>query len=246
MFSPNWIATGVRRWPPRSPTPNRFWSRRPSTTTSPMNCPPRSIGSPMGECIMTNQHDESDEGHEYPEARGHDRAGLDLAREVADGYRGREVQRAQSERAQSERVEPAQTQSARSRARRRRPTGRAEPAREKDPAPVADHMRNLIREQGWEGELAAQRVFDEWPDIVGAEVAAHCQIVGHADGQVHVQADSTAWATQFRLLSPRVVAKLNERLGDGTVVRIDVRGPQAPSWKAGRRSVRGRGPRDTY
>lgn len=208
---------------------------------------------------MNNQHEESDDGHEYPEARGHDRAGLDLAREVADGYRVREVQRAQSEpaqldrtqldrtqsdRARSGQAEPAQTQSAR--ARRRRPTGRAEPAREKDPAPVADHMRNLIREQGWEGELAAQRVFDEWPDIVGAEVAAHCQIVGHADGQVHVQADSTAWATQFRLLSPRVVAKLNERLGDGTVVRIDVRGPQAPSWKAGRRSVRGRGPRDTY
>src|SRR5699024_12570796 len=126
--------------------------------------------------------DESDEGHAYPEARGHDRAGLDLAGEVADGYRGREVQRAQSERAQSERVEPAQTQSARSRARGRRPTGRAEPAREKDPAPVADHMRNLIREQGWEGALAAQRVFDEWPETVSGEVAAECTIVGHADG----------------------------------------------------------------
>src|SRR5699024_6648649 len=158
---------------------NRFWSRRPLTTTSPMSCPPRSIGSPMGGCIMNNQHEESDDGHEYPEARGHDRAGLDLAREVADGYRVREVQRAQSDptqldRARSGQAEPTQTQSAR--ARRRRPTGRAEPAREKDPAPVADHMRNLIREQGWEGELAAQRVFDEWPDIVGAEVAAHCQI----------------------------------------------------------------------
>src|SRR5699024_11678794 len=113
-----------------------------------------------------------------------DRAGLDLAREVADGYRVREVQRAQSEpaqldrtqldRARSGQAEPRQTQSAR--ARRRRPTGRAEPAREKAPAPVADHMRNLIREPGWEGELAAQRVFDAWPDIVGAAVGAHCPI----------------------------------------------------------------------
>lgn len=180
---------------------------------------------------MTDQqpHDES------RDTGGHDRDGLDLAREIAGAYRGSQVPSRQSAGSQS--AGP----------RRRRPTGRAEPAREKDPAPVADHVRNLIREQGWEGELAAQRVFDEWPDIVGAEVAAHCQIVGHADGQVHVQADSTAWATQFRLLTPRVVAKLNERLGDGTVVRIEVRGPQAPSWKAGRRSVRGgRGPRDTY
>src|SRR5699024_4871747 len=131
--------------------------------------------------------------------------------------------------------------------RRPGPARRSTSTRNDEPTPVGDHLRDLIREQGWEGELAAQRVFDEWADIVGAEVAAHCRIVGHADGQVHVQADSTAWATQFRLLTPRVVAKLNERLGDGTVVRIDVRGPQAPSWKAGGRSVRGgRGPRDTY
>ena len=64
---------------------------------------------------------------------------------------------------------------------------------------------------------------------------------------VHVRATSTAWATQLKLLAPRIVAKLNEALGDGTVTRIDVRGPQAPSWKNGPRSIRGaRGPRDTY
>jgi predicted nucleic acid-binding Zn ribbon protein len=49
------------------------------------------------------------------------------------------------------------------------------------------------------------------------------------------------------MLAPRIVAKLNEALGDGTVTRIEVRGPQAPSWKNGPRSIRGaRGPRDTY
>jgi predicted nucleic acid-binding Zn ribbon protein len=40
---------------------------------------------------------------------------------------------------------------------------------------------------------------------------------------------------------------LNEALGDGTITRIKVLGPDAPSWKKGRRSVRdGLGPRDTY
>ena len=60
-----------------------------------------------------------------------------------------------------------------------------------------------------------------------------------------VQTDSTAWATQ--MLAATVVRRLNEELGDGTVARIEVRGPAAPSWTKGRRSVRdGRGPRDTY
>jgi predicted nucleic acid-binding Zn ribbon protein len=62
-----------------------------------------------------------------------------------------------------------------------------------------------------------------------------------------VRTDSTAWASQVRLLAPNLVAKLNEQLGDGTVARVKVLGPDAPTWKKGRLSVRdGRGPRDTY
>jgi predicted nucleic acid-binding Zn ribbon protein len=61
-----------------------------------------------------------------------------------------------------------------------------------------------------------------------------------------VQADSTAWATELRLLAPTLVRRLNEDLGAGTVVAVKVLGPGTPSWKRGRLSVRGRGPRDTY
>ena len=44
-----------------------------------------------------------------------------------------------------------------------------------------------------------------------------------------------------------MIARLNDELGDGTVTVVEVRGPNAPSWKKGLRSVRdGRGPRDTY
>ena len=43
-----------------------------------------------------------------------------------------------------------------------------------------------------------------------------------------VQCDSTAWATQLRLLAPQLVARLNEDLGQGTVRLIKVlgRGPR--------------------
>jgi predicted nucleic acid-binding Zn ribbon protein len=62
-----------------------------------------------------------------------------------------------------------------------------------------------------------------------------------------VQTDSTAWATEVRLLAATVVRRLNEALGDGTVRVVDVKGPEAPSWRHGRRSLRdARGPRDTY
>ncbi|KAA1380352.1 DUF721 domain-containing protein [Aeromicrobium fastidiosum] len=120
-------------------------------------------------------------------------------------------------------------------------------AKNEDPSTISDLLGQVVRNQGWTEKLDDQRIFTEWATIVGPEVAQHAQIDGFDDTVVHVRATSTAWATQLKLLAPRIVAKLNEALGDGTVTRIDVRGPQAPSWKNGTRSIRGaRGPRDTY
>lgn len=152
---------------------------------------------------------------------------LRLAREIADAYRT---------------GTPAAPQ-------RRRPVRRRGPARRagrEDAVALGDVLGEMVQSQGWEERLAASRVFTDWAQIVGPEVAQHCSVHEFADGVVHIQADSTAWAKELKLLAPRLVAKLNHELGDGQVLRIDVRGPQAPSWKKGPRSVKGRGPRDTY
>src|SRR5690606_38640169 len=104
----------------------------------------------------------------------------------------------------------------------------------------------MVRRQGWEDSLQNQSVFARWAELVGAEVGAHTTPESLADGRLVVRTDSTAWATQLRLLAPTLVRRLNEELGHGTVTVIDVQAPQGPSWKKGRRSVGGRGPRDTY
>jgi predicted nucleic acid-binding Zn ribbon protein len=156
---------------------------------------------------------------------------LELARRIAQSYRGKGTPGA-----------------ARGAAPRKRP-GPLTPARAKndDPSTISDLLGQVVRNQGWTERLDDQRIFTDWVKIVGPEVAQHAQVDGFEDAVVHVRATSTAWATQLKMLAPRIVAKLNETLGDGTVMRIEVRGPQAPSWKSGPRSVRGaRGPRDTY
>jgi predicted nucleic acid-binding Zn ribbon protein len=117
----------------------------------------------------------------------------------------------------------------------------------RDPALIGGVVDKFVLENGWGTDLAVHGLFGRWGSIVGAEVAAHCTPESFSEGLVLVRTDSTAWATQLRLLAPTIVRRLNEELGDGTVVRIQVEGPQAPSWRRGRRSVRGgRGPRDTY
>lgn len=111
---------------------------------------------------------------------------------------------------------------------------------------VSGIMRDLMNEQGWAKNLAGTRVFTDWATIVGPQIAENTKVEHFADGVVHVSARSTAWAKELTMLAPRIVAKLNEHLGQGEVVRIEVKGPQAYSWKSGPRSVKGRGPRDTY
>lgn len=117
---------------------------------------------------------------------------------------------------------------------------------DRDPQPLGRAVQRLLAERGWEAPAAVGGVLGRWDEIVGPEVAAHCRPEGYDGGVVTVVADSTAWATQVRLLAPQLVRRLNEECGNGTVSRVAVLGPSAPSWRKGRLSVRGRGPRDTY
>lgn len=172
---------------------------------------------------------------------GHDPTGLELARSIAGAYRGSAGSRWTRRRRGAERAGGRAGEMSTA-----HPVSGAHPD-DRDPQLVAASLQRLVAEQGWSTDLAVHALFGRWDTIVGASVAEHCRPRKFADTELVVAADSTAWATQMRLLAPTVVRRLNEELGHGTVTRVIVEGPRAPSWQRGRRSVRdGRGPRDTY
>jgi predicted nucleic acid-binding Zn ribbon protein len=111
---------------------------------------------------------------------------------------------------------------------------------------VGETVDRFVDERGWTEALAVGGVEGRWPQLVGPEVAAHCVPEEFEAGRLTVRTDSTAWATQVRLLAPTLLARLNDDLGAGTVTHLQVLGPAGPSWKKGRLRVKGRGPRDTY
>lgn len=117
---------------------------------------------------------------------------------------------------------------------------------DRDPQPLGRAVERLSSERGWEEPLAAGGVLARWAEIVGPDLAAHCSAETMSDGVLTVRAESTAWATQVRLLAPVLVRRLNEECGQGSVARVVVLGPGRPSWRKGRLHVPGRGPRDTY
>lgn len=129
-------------------------------------------------------------------------------------------------------------------ARRRR--GGSPGADDRDPALVGDVFGRLVRDRGWSTPVAVGSVLTRWPELVGPDIAQHCRPESFENSVVRVRTSSTAWATQLRLMGPMLLSRFDQELGPGVVTRIEVAGPQAPSWKKGPRSVRGRGPRDTY
>jgi predicted nucleic acid-binding Zn ribbon protein len=119
-------------------------------------------------------------------------------------------------------------------------------SRRDDPQRLGHAIGGLLDDQGWQQRAAIGSVFGRWAEIVGADLAAHTKPDAFADGELAVTADSTAWATQVRLLAPQLVRRLNAELGDGTVRRVKVRGPAPPRQRGAWRVPGGRGPRDTY
>ena len=117
----------------------------------------------------------------------------------------------------------------------------------RDPKLLGEQLDQFVTERGWVGDVAVGAVIGRWPQIVGPEIAQHCAPVDFVDGILTVRGDSTAWATQLRLLSSSLLTRLAEEVGDGTVAELRVVGPGAPTWSRGQRRVQdGRGPRDTY
>jgi predicted nucleic acid-binding Zn ribbon protein len=115
-----------------------------------------------------------------------------------------------------------------------------------DPQPLGRLVDSLVSNQDWSQHTKVGSVFGRWNALVGEDIAAHCSPQTLTEGELLVIAESTAWATQLRLLAPSILAKLRAGVGGDVVTRLRVVGPTAPSWKKGPRSVRGRGPRDTY
>ncbi len=117
---------------------------------------------------------------------------------------------------------------------------------QRDPQPFGSLAKSIARRQGWSSALAEGAIFGNWAAVVGEDIAAHATPTSLSEKVLHVSAESTSWATQLRLLQPKILAKIRVAVGDGVVTSLRITGPTAPSWRKGPRHVRGRGPRDTY
>jgi len=175
-----------------------------------------------------------------------DRASPDRARLAAEALaEARADARARGEFVRPWGDDPSGDPSAHGRAARPPATPLARQRRD-DPGLLAGAIDGLLDTRGWQERAAMGSVFGRWAEIVGQDLAAHTRPDTFADGELAVIADSTAWATQVRLLASVLVARLNAELGQGTVRRVKVRGPAPPRQRGAWRVPGSKGPGDTY
>ena len=172
-----------------------------------------------------------------PEAQP-DLSGPELARAVLEA--------AQARRAAGQPARKSATAGGRGGARQRKGGYSGAGPDPRDPQLFGTLLAKLMKTRGWQRPAAEATVFGAWEKVVGADIASHCRPVKLTDGELTVEAESTAWATQLRLLAASLLGQIGREVGHNVVTKLRIHGPSAPSWSHGTRRVRGRGPRDTY
>lgn len=118
--------------------------------------------------------------------------------------------------------------------------------RGREPRLLGELLTVSARDMGWSAELSHARLITEWHRFVGEVTAPHTEITAITDGVVIVQCDSSVWATELRRLRAELLTRILDEYPDSGIRELRFLAPGAPSWRHGPRTVRGRGPRDTY
>ena len=91
----------------------------------------------------------------------------------------------------------------------------------RDPQPFAAVLARLVKTRGWEKPAAEARIFGTWAAVVGADLAEHSRPTKLEDGELTVEAESTAWATQLRLLTGKLLGRIANEIGAGVVTQAE-------------------------
>ena len=191
---------------------------------------------------MSNDDHELDQGVPPPPEHLRNVPGMDLVRRALEEARG--AARDQGKNVGQGRRSPATHRPANAANKRRRWSGPGPDAR--DPQLLGSAAQDVADTRGWSAQVAAGMVFGRWRAVVGEQIADHAVPTALRDGVLSIAAQSTAWATQLRMVQAQLLAKIAATVGDGVVTSVRITGPVTRSWRKGPRHVSGRGPRDTY
>src|SRR5699024_12074948 len=91
------------------------------------------------------------------------------------------------------------------------------PVRSAGPQPLGDIFSKFLAQRGWKEPIAVGSVLADWASNVGPQIAENTEDEKFENDQLVLRASSTAWATQLCLLTPQLMHKFDEVLGNGVI-----------------------------
>jgi predicted nucleic acid-binding Zn ribbon protein len=92
-----------------------------------------------------------------------------------------------------------------------------------EPTAVGDALAVVRTQLGLPRDDIQRTLESRWAEIVGADIAAHAQLLSLRDGVLTIAVDSSPWATQLTYLEAVLVERANTVAGAGSVCDIKVR-----------------------
>jgi predicted nucleic acid-binding Zn ribbon protein len=85
------------------------------------------------------------------------------------------------------------------------------PAKPDQPTRLGEALDNYLRTAGLKKWLQQAAILEEWTTLVGPQIAAVTapQFIT-ADGVMRVHVATAPWATELGLMTPRILARLNQ------------------------------------
>lgn len=93
--------------------------------------------------------------------------------------------------------------------------------RSPSPKPIGAVLDEVRRDLAPETPLASVQTL--WDRTVGDRIAAVTEVVEERDGVVTVECSSAVWAQELELMSPRIIARLRDELGDAAPEKLRFR-----------------------
>ncbi len=81
--------------------------------------------------------------------------------------------------------------------------------------PVKRILESVLAEQDLSGDIEAYKVFSQWTDIVGANVAAHTRPVRLARNVLYIEVNDHLWFAQLKYMKGDMLKKLDDRIKPG-------------------------------
>jgi predicted nucleic acid-binding Zn ribbon protein len=80
---------------------------------------------------------------------------------------------------------------------------------------IGDALASFFSRRGLTKRLEQVRVLDEWPELVGTQIAAVTEPLSVSpEGILRVRVATAPWAAELGLMTPRILARINrERKG---------------------------------